>query len=103
MSINRGMSKKDVHIYYSAIKRTRIVSFAVMWMNPEIVIQNEVNGLLIPVKDQKAMEEGINRLIENPDFAEGLGKEAKKICEQLNGPAIIEQWRKYIEKTIEEE
>ena len=43
MSINRGMSKKDVHIYYAAIKRTRIVSFAVMWMNPEIVIQNEVN------------------------------------------------------------
>ena len=44
----------------------------------------------------------INRLIENPEFAEGLGREAKKICEKLNGPAIIDQWRKYIEKIIEE-
>ncbi len=70
---------------------------------PRTVIQNEVNGLLVPIKDQKAMEEGIARLIENPDFAEALGREAKKICEQLNGPAIIEQWRKYIEKIIEKE
>lgn len=70
---------------------------------PRTIIQNEVNGLLVPIKDQKAMEEGINRLIENPEFAERLGKEAKKIGEKVNGPAIIEQWRKYIEKTIEKE
>lgn len=70
---------------------------------PRTVIQNEVNGLLVPIKNPKALEDGINRLIENPEFAEALGREAKKICEQLNGPAIIEQWRKYIEKTIEKE
>lgn len=69
---------------------------------PGTVIQNEVNGLLIPIKDTKAMEEGINRLIENPEFAEGLGREAKKICRQLNGPAVIDQWRKYIDKIIKE-
>lgn len=70
---------------------------------PRTVIRDGVNGLLIPVKDQKAMEDGINRLIENPEFAEELGKEAKKICDKLNGPAIIDQWRKYIEKIIEKE
>ena len=70
---------------------------------PRTVIQNEVNGLLVPIKNPKALEDGINRLIENPEFAEALGREAKKICEQLNGPAIIDQWRKYIEKTIEKE
>ena len=43
MSINRGMDKIDVHIYYSAIKRTGIVPFAEMWTNPETVIQSEVN------------------------------------------------------------
>ena len=37
------MNKKDVHIYYSAIKRAKIVPFAEMWMNPETVIQSEVN------------------------------------------------------------
>ena len=43
MSVNRWMNKKDVNIYYSAIKRTKIVPFAEMWMNPETVIQSEVN------------------------------------------------------------
>lgn len=69
---------------------------------PRTVIQDGVNGILVPIKDQRAMEEGINRLIENPEFAEGLGREAKKICVQLNSPAIIEQWKKYMEKVIEE-
>lgn len=68
---------------------------------PRTVIQDGINGLLVPIKDPKALEEGMNKLIENPDYAENLGREAKKICDLLNGPAIIEQWRKYIEKTIE--
>ncbi len=69
---------------------------------PRTVIQNEVNGLLVPIKDPKALEEGMNRLIENPEFAKNLGAEAKKISEKVNGSAIIDQWRKYIEKVIEE-
>ena len=43
MFINRGMDKKDVHIYDSAINRTKIVPFAEMWTNPETVIQSELN------------------------------------------------------------
>lgn len=70
---------------------------------PGTVIEDGVNGLLIPIKDVKAMEDAINRLIENPEFAESLGREAKKICERLNGVAIIDQWRKYIEKITEKE
>ena len=69
---------------------------------PRTVIQDGVNGLLVPIKDPVALENAMNRLIENPEFAEGLGREAKKICDRLNGPAIIDQWRKYIEKIIEE-
>ena len=29
--------------YYSAIKRSEIESFVMMWMNPDSVIQNEVS------------------------------------------------------------
>lgn len=69
---------------------------------PRTIIQDGVSGLLVPIKDPIAIEKAMNRLIENPEFAEGLGKEAKKISEKVNGPAIIDQWRKYIEKIIEE-
>ncbi len=69
---------------------------------PRTIIQDGVNGLLVPIKNPEALEKAMNRLIEEPEFAESLGHEAKKIAEKVNGPAIIDQWRKYIEKIIEE-
>lgn len=65
---------------------------------PRTIMTNEVDGLLIPIKDQKAMEDGINRLIEDPDLAQKLGRNARKIAERANDEAIYEQWRDYIEQ-----
>lgn len=65
---------------------------------PRTVMEDGVNGLLIPIKDQKALEDGINRLIEEPDLAERLGEQARKIAETANGKAIFCQWRDYIEE-----
>lgn len=65
---------------------------------PGTVIQNEVNGLLIPVGDEAAMTAGINRLIEDREFAEKLGENARKISDRINGRAVLEQWKDYIEE-----
>lgn len=65
---------------------------------PRTIMTNEVDGLLIPIQDEKALEDGINRLIENPGLAEKLGMEARKIAERANGEAVFEQWRDYIEE-----
>ncbi len=65
---------------------------------PRTIMTHEVNGLLVPIKDQKAMEEGINRLIEDRELAERLGREARKIADRANDQAIYEQWRDYIEQ-----
>lgn len=65
---------------------------------PRTIMTNEVDGLLIPIKDQKALEDGINRLIEDRSFAEKLGREARKIADKANGEAVYEQWRAYIEE-----
>lgn len=70
---------------------------------PRTVIINEENGLLIPVKDVKAMEAGINRLIEDRDFAEKLGRNARKISDRINGRAVLAQWEKYIEEVMKRE
>ena len=58
------------------------------------------NGLLIPVKDEDAMAEGICKLIEDKELAARLGKEAAKIEEIANGEAVFVQWRDYLEKVI---
>lgn len=65
---------------------------------PRTVMRDGVNGLLIPVKNQKALEEGINKLIENPGLAENLGENAAKISEIVNSKAIFQQWRDFIEE-----
>ena len=68
---------------------------------PRTVIEHGKNGLLIPVGDEKALEESINRLIEDRDYAEGLGREAKKLGDQINARAILDKWKAYIETVIE--
>ena len=67
---------------------------------PRTVITNEVDGLFVPIKDQDALEAGINRLIEDRELAERLGNNARKISEKINGPAIQSQWRDYINEII---
>lgn len=68
---------------------------------PATIMTNEVDGLLIPIKNQKALEEGINRLIEDRELAERLGKEARHIAEKANGEAVFRQWQEYIEELCE--
>lgn len=68
---------------------------------PRTIMTNEVDGLLIPIKDQKAMENGINRLIEDEELAKRLGREARRIAERANDEAIYEQWRTYIDEVYD--
>ena len=65
---------------------------------PRTIMTHEKDGLLIPVKDQKALEEGILRLIEDRELAERLGREARKIADRAGGQAVYEQWKAYIEE-----
>lgn len=68
---------------------------------PRTIMTNEVDGLLIPIKNEQALENGINRLIEDTVLAERLGTEARKIADKANGQAVFEQWRDYIEEVCE--
>lgn len=65
---------------------------------PATLITNEVNGLLVPIKDAEAMANGICRLIEDRDLAERLGEKAREIGAVANTDAICAQWRSYIEE-----
>ena len=68
---------------------------------PAALMTNEVDGILIPVGDTKAMENSINRLIEDRALAERFGAQAQKIVERVNVQAIYEQWRDFIEDRIQ--
>lgn len=68
---------------------------------PRTVMIHEENGLLVPIKDEEAMAAAICRLIEDRELAERLGQNARKISDRINGRAITDQWRDYIEAVIE--
>ena len=69
---------------------------------PRVLIQDGVNGLLIPVGDEAAMTAAILKLIENPELRRSLGQEARKIREIAGTDEIYHQWKDYLEEVIRE-
>lgn len=65
---------------------------------PKTIMTDKVDGLLIPIKNQKALEDGINYLIENPEIAESYGRKAREIAGRANTDAVFGQWKEYIEE-----
>lgn len=67
---------------------------------PRTVITNEVDGLLIPIKDEKSLTEAICRLIEDKTLANRLGENASQIVDRINSEAILNEWITYINQII---
>ncbi len=57
-----------------------------------MIIKNGVNGILVPVGDEKAMSEGIKKILSDPFFAETLGKEAYKLRSEFPIEKIAKEW-----------
>lgn len=63
---------------------------------PKMLIDHGENGLLVPVKDVEAMTEAIRRLLEDEDYAHGLGRKAMEIGEKWSPEEVNRQWEEYI-------
>lgn len=69
---------------------------------PGMIIEHMKNGMLVPVRDKDRMRDAIMYLIENPEEAEKMGREALKIKEIANEDTIFNEWKEYIEEIVEE-
>lgn len=70
---------------------------------PRTIMQDGENGLLVPIKDQEAVEKAMIQMIEHPDMADKMGKNARKLGEIANAHAIYLQWKDYVEEIINRE
>lgn len=61
-----------------------------------MVITDGENGLLVPVGDENALAAAINRLIEDPQLADRLGRNAAKISERASADVVFREWEKYL-------
>ncbi len=60
------------------------------------VIHDHENGLLVPVRDVKALAQAMNEVIENPDLVLWLTKKGTRIRTELNVQNITRFWIKVI-------
>ena len=63
----------------------------------KMMIDNRVNGILVPVGNKQSMIDAIRELILNKDFAEKLARNAIKRCEKFRLENIAEKWLRVIE------
>jgi len=65
----------------------------------DLIIQYE-NGILVPVNDSDELEQELRRLMDNPELADKIGKNAAKIQKQLDPAIINKTWEQYFNALI---
>ncbi len=65
---------------------------------PAEVVRDGENGLLIPIKDEDALVNALNRLIEDEALAERLGQSARRIEEITSADAVFRKWKDYLDQ-----
>lgn len=63
---------------------------------PKMLIQDGVNGLLVPVKDVSAMAKAMEQVLSDAEFAAKLGQNALKIRTTLSPERVNQQWEDYL-------
>lgn len=65
------------------------------------IIRDGVDGVLVPIGDEKALSEAIQMLMANPSRRADLGRAAREITERFNLDHVLEDWEKLLESTYE--
>ena len=68
---------------------------------PKELIENGVNGWLIPVADELAMADRILWIINNPNIAEEMGKQARNISRKYSENIIVKKYITYMDKLLD--
>ncbi len=63
---------------------------------PAELIDPGVNGLLIPVGDEKALQENLHFLLKNLQFADSIGDKAKITSEIYSPGKVLSEWENYL-------
>lgn len=59
---------------------------------PDELIEDGVNGLLVPLEDEVALRERLRDLMTDPGRRDALGNNARRVCEEYAPDRIVERW-----------
>ncbi len=63
---------------------------------PAELIQDGVNGLLVPVGDAFALADAFRSILEDADFERKLGEEAREITQKRSPDKVNKRWESYL-------
>ena len=63
---------------------------------PRMLIENEANGLLVPVGDVQNMSNAILSVLTDEVSASRMGKEAQKRAEDYRAEKVFGSWKHYV-------
>ena len=63
---------------------------------PGEIIEDGINGLLVPVEDTRALERAMRRLIEAPSLRRLLTERGRTSASRYRSEIILEQWRRLL-------
>lgn len=66
----------------------------------EELMEDGVNGLVIPAGDGKALERAMDRLLGDPAYADRLGREAARIQDRLEPGRVNRMWKEYFDAVM---
>lgn len=64
---------------------------------PAELIENGVNGILIPVDDEKALTDALDKLLSDDEYRNRLVENAKKLIKKVHPDIVNRKWLEYIE------
>lgn len=64
------------------------------------LIQNGVNGILVPVGNVEALTNAMFEVVGNAQVAQTLGIKARQVAHRLSAEEIYKQWEKFIEEVV---
>lgn len=65
-----------------------------------IIIDNNINGLLIPMEDEDIMASAIEKIINDEVFAKKISSEASKVLNKFETTKICSQWEEYLKEIV---
>lgn len=68
---------------------------------PKTLIEDGINGLLVPVNDRNAMSAALEKLLSDDHYADELGNQAKKLIRLCSEEVIQKQWLAFVEEMLE--
>lgn len=67
------------------------------------LIKDGENGLLVPVGDVECLTQAIDKMLSDSELRDKMGREARKICDELSADKIYGKWEEFILSFINKE